>query len=113
MGFIGRVVSSVLLGAALGILPGLAMTSAAKVQQLTSLIRGGSQAERQGAFEVFGTLKTAESREALGQYLDELQAGRIAPELQLDDLLTESSLVWKDDSRHFGCLARRRLQAPR
>jgi mono/diheme cytochrome c family protein len=70
--------------AALGILPGLAMTSAAKVQQLTSLIKGGSQAERQGAFEVLGTLKTAESREALGQYLDELQAGRIAPELQLD-----------------------------
>jgi len=70
--------------AALGILPGLAMTSAAKVQQLTSLIKGGSQAERQGAFEVLGTLKTAESREALGQYLDELQAGGIAPELQLD-----------------------------
>jgi mono/diheme cytochrome c family protein len=70
--------------AALGILPGLAMTSAAKVQQLTSLIKGGSQAERQGAFEVLGTLRTAESREALGQYLDELQAGRIAPELQVD-----------------------------
>jgi glucose/arabinose dehydrogenase/HEAT repeat protein len=70
--------------AALGILPGLAMSSAAKVQQLTSLIKGGSQAERQGAFDVLGTLRTAESREALGQYLDELQAGRIAPELQLD-----------------------------
>jgi quinoprotein glucose dehydrogenase len=70
--------------AALGILPGLAMTSAAKVQQLTSLIKGGSQAERQGALEVLGTLKTAESRQALGQYLDELQAGRMAPELQVD-----------------------------
>jgi glucose/arabinose dehydrogenase/HEAT repeat protein len=70
--------------AALGILPGLAMTSAAKVQQLTSLIKGGTQAERQGALEVLGTLKTAESREALGQYLDELQAGRLAPELQVD-----------------------------
>jgi quinoprotein glucose dehydrogenase len=70
--------------AALGILPGLAMTSAAKVQQLTSLIKNGSQAERQGALDVLGTLRTAQSREALGQYLDELQAGRIAPELQLD-----------------------------
>jgi quinoprotein glucose dehydrogenase len=70
--------------AALGILPGLAMTAAAKVQQLTSLIKGGSPAERQGALEVLGTLKTAESREALGQYLDELQAGRMAPELQVD-----------------------------
>ena len=51
------------------------MSSAAKVQQLTSLIKHGSLAERQGAFEVLGTLRTAESREALGQYLDELQAG--------------------------------------
>jgi quinoprotein glucose dehydrogenase len=70
--------------AALGILPGLAMTSAAKVQQLTALIKGGSPAERQGALEVLGTLKTAESRHALGQYLDELQADRLVPELQVD-----------------------------
>ena len=70
--------------AALGILPGLAMSSAAKVQQLTSLIKGGSQAERQGALEVLGPSRTAESRDALGQYLDELQAGRMAPELQVD-----------------------------
>jgi putative heme-binding domain-containing protein len=70
--------------AALGILPGLAMSSAAKVQQLTSLIKNASLAERQGALEVLGTLRTAESREALGQYLDELQAGRLAPEVQID-----------------------------
>ena len=70
--------------AALGILPGLSMSSAAKVQQSTSLIKNASLAERQGAFEVLGTLRTAESREALGQYLDELQAGRLAPELQID-----------------------------
>ena len=38
--------------AALGILPGLAMSSAAKVQQLTALIKGGSRAERQGALDV-------------------------------------------------------------
>ena len=70
--------------AALGIMPGIAMSSAAKVQQLTSLIKSGSQAERQGALEVLGTLRTAESREALGQYLDELQSGRLSPELQVD-----------------------------
>ena len=70
--------------AALGILPGLAMSSAAKVQQLTSIIKTGSVVEQQGALEVLGSLRTAESREALGQYLDELQAGRTAPELQLD-----------------------------
>jgi len=69
---------------ALGIMPGLAMSSAAKVQQLTSIIKNGSLVERQGALEVLGTLRTAESRETLGQYLDDLQAGRIAPELQIE-----------------------------
>jgi putative heme-binding domain-containing protein len=70
--------------AALGILPGLSMSAAAKVQQLSALIKGGSLAERQGALEVLGTLRTAESRDLLGQYLDEFEAGRIAPEIQVD-----------------------------
>ena len=70
--------------AALGVLPGLAMSSAAKVQQLSGLIKSGSLAERQGALEVLGTLRTAESRELIGQYLDEFEAGRTAPELQVD-----------------------------
>ena len=70
--------------AALGILPGLSMPAAAKVQQLNGLIKAGSLAEQQGAFEVLGTLRTAESREALARYLDELQAGRIKPEVQVD-----------------------------
>jgi putative heme-binding domain-containing protein len=70
--------------AALGVLPGLSMSSAAKVQQLSGLIKSGSLVERQGALEVLGTLRTAESRELLGQYLDEFEAGRTAPELQVD-----------------------------
>jgi putative heme-binding domain-containing protein len=70
--------------AALGVLPGLSMSSAAKVQQLSGLIKSGSLVERQGALEVLGTLRTAESREILGQYLDEFEAGRTAPELQVD-----------------------------
>ena len=70
--------------AALGVLPGLTMSSAAKVQQLTAVIKSGSLAEKQGALEVMGTLRTAESRAALGQYLDELQAGKLMPELQVD-----------------------------
>ena len=70
--------------AALGILPGLSMSSAAKVAQLSALIKAGSLAERQGALEVLGTLRTAESRELLGQYLDEFEAGKIAPEIQVD-----------------------------
>ena len=70
--------------AALGILPGLSMSSAAKVRSSPSLIKAGSLAERQGALEVLGTLRTAESRELLGQYLDEFEAGKIAPEIQVD-----------------------------
>jgi putative membrane-bound dehydrogenase-like protein len=70
--------------AALGILPGLKMTSAAKVQHLAALIKDGSLAEKQGAMEVLGTLKTAESRKLLGAYLDDLAAGTLAPELQVD-----------------------------
>jgi putative heme-binding domain-containing protein len=70
--------------AALGILPGLAMSSAAKVQHLSSLIQSGSLPEKQGALEVLGTLKTAESRKLIGAYLDDLAAGKMAPELQVD-----------------------------
>ena len=72
--------------AALGILPGLPMTSAAKTQHLASLIKDGSLQEKQGALEVLGTLKTAESRKLLGTYLDQLAAGTLAPELQVDVL---------------------------
>ncbi len=70
--------------AALGILPSLTMSSAAKVQHLQSLIKDGSLPEKQGALEVLGTLKTADSRRLLGTYLDELGAGTLAPELQVD-----------------------------
>ena len=70
--------------AALGILPGLPMTAAAKAQHLASLIKDGALPERQGAFEVLGTLKTAESRRVLGAYLDELTAGTLVPEVQID-----------------------------
>jgi putative membrane-bound dehydrogenase-like protein len=70
--------------AALGILPGLAMSSAAKVQHLSAIVSRGSLPEKQGALEVLGTLKTADSRKQLSAYLDELVAGRFAAELQVD-----------------------------
>lgn len=70
--------------AALGILPGLSMSSAAKVQHLSALMKDGSLPEKQGALEVLGTLRTADSRKLLGSYLDDLAAGRIAPEVQID-----------------------------
>jgi quinoprotein glucose dehydrogenase len=70
--------------AALGILPGLRMSDAARVQHLASFIESGSLAERQGAFEVLGGLRSAESRRLLSALLDDLEAGRLAPELQVD-----------------------------
>lgn len=70
--------------AALGILPGLRMTDAARVEHLASFVRDGALPEKQGALQVLGTLKTAGSRQLLGTYLTELEAGRIAPELQID-----------------------------
>jgi quinoprotein glucose dehydrogenase len=70
--------------AALGILPGLRMSDAARVQHLASFIREGALAEQQGALEVLGELRSAESRRLLGTYLDDLQAGSLAPELQVD-----------------------------
>ena len=70
--------------AALGILPGLPMSAAAKVQHLAALVKDAGLPEKQGALEVLGTLRTADSRRQLSAYLDELLAGTIAPELRVD-----------------------------
>ena len=70
--------------AALGILPELPMTDVAKAQHLASVIKTGSIEEKQGALQVLGTLKSQEAQRLLGTYLDDLTAGRTAPELQID-----------------------------
>ena len=70
--------------AALGILPGLSMTEAAKVQHLAALIKTGSVPEKQGALQVLGTMKSPQARKLLGTYLAELTAGKTPPELQID-----------------------------
>lgn len=70
--------------AALNILPTLPLSDAAKVQHLETIIKSGSVAEQQGAFEVLGTLKTAPAYQVLGRYVDLLVAGKLAPELQID-----------------------------
>ncbi len=70
--------------AALAILPGLPMPDAAKVQHLAAVMKDGSTVEKQGAIEVLGGLKSGGSRRLLGSYLDDLVAGRIVPDLQVD-----------------------------
>lgn len=70
--------------AALALLPGLPITAAAKVQHLGAIVKTGGIAEQQGALEALGTLKSPESRKLLATYLDDLDAGTVAPALQID-----------------------------
>ncbi len=70
--------------AALALLPGLPIPAAAKVEHLRALIKTGAVVEQQGALEVLGTLKSVEARRRLATYLDDLDAGRLAPVLHID-----------------------------
>jgi putative membrane-bound dehydrogenase-like protein len=70
--------------AALAILPSLPMSDAAKVANLTSIIRSGTTTDRQGGFDTLGALKSDEAETALGAFFDELVAGKLAPAVQLD-----------------------------
>ena len=70
--------------AAIAILPTLPLSAAAKTQQLATLYTNGSTAEKQGVIEVLGNLKSPESRQVLQGYVDQLNAGTLAAELQVD-----------------------------
>ena len=70
--------------AAIAILPTLPLSAAAKTQQLATLYAKGSTAEKQGVFEVLGGLKSAESRQALQGYIEQLNAGTLPADLQVD-----------------------------
>jgi putative membrane-bound dehydrogenase-like protein len=69
---------------ALSILPTLPISAAAKAQHVASIVKDGGLPEKQGALEVLGTLKSVESRRLLDTYLDDVTAGRLVPELQVD-----------------------------
>lgn len=70
--------------AALGLLPELSMTSAAKVRHVGTVLERGTVTEQQGALGVLGRIEAPESRRLLGTYLGTLSAGRLAPELHID-----------------------------
>ena len=70
--------------AALGILPTLAMSDAAKVDSLVAVIRGGAVNDQQAGFAALGTLKSVEAEKALSSFFDELAAGKLPPPVQLD-----------------------------
>ena len=63
--------------AALGILPTLAMSDAAKVESLVAVIRGGAVNDQQAGFAALGTLKSAEAEKALSSFFEELAAGKL------------------------------------
>ena len=70
--------------AAIAILPTLPLSAAAKTQQLATLYTNGSTAEKQGVIEVLGNLKSPESRQVLQGYVDQLNAGTLPADLQVD-----------------------------
>jgi quinoprotein glucose dehydrogenase len=70
--------------AALGILPSLPLSDAAKVESLASVIRNGTVNDQQAGLEVLATLKSSAAEKVLGSYFDELVAGKLTPAVQLD-----------------------------
>jgi quinoprotein glucose dehydrogenase len=70
--------------AALGMVAALPISNAAKVENLTAVIKSGSTPDQQAGFEVLGTLKTSEAEKALAGYFDQLKAGTLAAPVQLD-----------------------------
>jgi putative heme-binding domain-containing protein len=69
---------------ALRILPSLPLTNAAKLEHLASVARSGTVEDQQTAIEVIGGMKTPAAVKLLGSMLDDLAAGTIAPEVQID-----------------------------
>jgi quinoprotein glucose dehydrogenase len=69
---------------ALRILPTLPLANAAKLKHLSSVLRTGTLQDQQTAIEVIGGMKTPGAVRVLGTLLDDLAAGKLAPELQID-----------------------------
>jgi quinoprotein glucose dehydrogenase len=69
---------------ALGILPALPLTEAAKVQHLASSIKTGAADQQQGAFEVLGKMKSPDAQRLLSSQLDDLAAGKVPLAVQID-----------------------------
>ncbi len=72
--------------AALSILPGLPLTSAAKVQQLETVLRDGALEDQQSAMAVLGTLKGRAAEQLMLAYLERLGTGGVPAPLRADVL---------------------------
>lgn len=57
---------------------------AAALAAITAILAGGSQSERQSAFQILGDMNAIEAERLLCHWLDELRADRVPAEVQLD-----------------------------
>lgn len=70
--------------AALGAIPSLRLPEATTAELLTSVVGKGSISEQQIALGSLGQIQGGSARESLTRLVDQLAAGGIAPEIQLD-----------------------------
>jgi putative membrane-bound dehydrogenase-like protein len=70
--------------AAIGAVASLPLSDAARAQYLASVVGQGSVGEQQSALQALGGLKTPEAAARIGTFLDQIAAGAIAPDIQLE-----------------------------
>ncbi len=69
---------------AITLVPSLRVSNAAKGEYLAGVLKSGSNAEKQTALGLVGSLQGVDPAQLLTGLLDELSAGKAAPEIQLD-----------------------------
>jgi putative heme-binding domain-containing protein len=80
--------------AALTAIPPLNLPEATTIELLSSVVGKGSIAEQQSALQAMGQVPGATGREALTRLVQQLEEGKLAPEIQLD--VVEAARASKD-----------------
>ena len=80
--------------AALTAIPPLNLPEATTIELLSSVIGKGSLAEQQSALQAMGQVPGATGREAMTRLVQQLEEGKLAPEIQLD--VAEAARASKD-----------------
>ena len=80
--------------AALSAIPPLNLPEATTIELLSSVIGKGSVAEQQSALQAMGQVLGATGREAMTRLVQQLEEGKLAPEIQLD--VAEAARASKD-----------------
>ncbi|HEU4722326.1 MAG TPA: HEAT repeat domain-containing protein [Gemmatimonadaceae bacterium] len=80
--------------AALSAIPPLNLPEATTIELLSSVIGKGSTAEQQSALQAMGQVPGTTGREAMSRLVQQLEEGKLAPEIQLD--VAEAARASKD-----------------